>query len=43
LKDELVKGFMTAPWLMTRKEYYHGILSEALILEQAKKKFYESK
>lgn len=43
LNDELVKGFMTAPWLMTRKEYYHGLLSEALILGQAKKKFYESK
>lgn len=42
LKDELVRGYMTAPWIMTREENYHGLLGDSHIFGQAKKSVYES-
>lgn len=40
LKDENVRGFMTAPWYMTRPETYHGLLGDAYLFGQAKKSIY---
>ena len=40
LKDEQVKGFMTASWLMTRPENYHGLLGDTHIFGQAKERIY---
>ena len=43
LKDELVLGYMTAPWLTTRKEFFNGLLGDSHIFGQAKKSVYKSK
>jgi hypothetical protein len=37
LNKDLVKGYMTAPWLTTRPEYYNGLLADAHMFGQAKK------
>lgn len=41
VKPGSVKGFMTAPWVFTRPEWYYRILSDAHIFGEGKKRFYK--